>query len=597
MRKGQIKILEQARRSDYPDVVIKELSRNDLTLKELDRLYHKCWICRNHDNDWAEAFLSINNEDIISIINTCEYSNVLLSTSDLAFMIDIKSLCKFFMQDEVICNDVTDVRIVLMLRYLSCDDKYAPLLFAFARKYYDFLITEKHCSYDFIYWTYVRDVIESLISYAKYIDDFKAFIDNIDIVASIDEQGHIAIESLISNYQCQKYNFELKNASGVSNDIRNIDFKGYKARITATGHTRKVHRGLKCYSIEYYPFIEIDVSTEGVLYTKAESNKSKTIMLFYDDNNFVTKYKTKTAVKYKPTQLRELFDAISISDDEEDKTNAQSFVDFLCKIYNTYIFRDLYNDYLASGGLLLPCLVKEAAQYHNKRDLMLNLYHCDDLNVNLNKRNCNAVYALSKIYKRMTDEAFARALQIDNIKYQHVGRERCRFAYMIYNALYDTRVADNEDMLLRDAIYDEYNHKSISLLSPATITERHNERNKKAEAKKVKFSIRKDTKFKTLIDNMPSEYELIKTPERLVVETHMQHNCVALSDFYANKISNDKSLLYSVVFEDKRHTIEIAGDKGHYKVIQCYKACNQSPSEKLMQDLKQILKNINQKNH
>lgn len=590
MRKGQVKILEQAQRNNYPDVVIKELSRTDLTLKQLDRIYSKCWICYNHDNDWAKAFLNINDEDIITVINICEHSNVSLNASDLMSMTDVGAVCQFFSQDDIICNTIDDVRIVLTLRELSFDDKYLPILFDFACKYYD-LVKARDC------WSsprmIVHNVMNNLVSYIEYIDDFEAFINNIDIMSMMDEQGYINVKSLINDYQCQKYDFELKDASGIPADIRSIDFKGYKSQIIAAGYTRKVYRGLKCYSIEYYPFIEIDVSTEGRFYTKPKPNKSKTIMLFYDDNNFVTKYRTKTAVKYKPTQLKELFDAISISDDEEDKTNALSFVDFLCKIYNTYIFRDLYNDYLASGGLLLPCLVKEAAQYHNKRDLMLSLYHCDDLNINLNKRNCNAVYALSKIYKRMTDEAFAKALQIDNIKYQHVGRERCRFAYMIYNALYGTYIANDNDVLLRDAIYDEYNHKSISLLSPNTITERHNERNKKAEAKKVKFSIRKDTKFKTLIDNMPLEYELIKTPERLVAETHMQHNCVALSDFYANKIRNDKSLLYSVIFEDKRHTIEIAGDRGHYKAIQCYKACNQHPSEKLMQELKQILKNIN----
>lgn len=375
--------------------------------------------------------------------------------------------------------------------------------------------------------------------------------------------------------------------------MKEIDFKGYLASIEVEGYSRLVYNDLSCYKITYYPFSRASIYTSGKFYTKSNPRKEKTIIFFYGSGSFVTMYHTKTSFKYKPTSLRELFDAISIFDDEEDKNNAWSVIDFLCNLYNTRIFKDLYKDYLATEGFLLPCLIKEAAEYHNKQDLMIGLYHCDDLNVNLNKRNCNAVYALSKIYKRMTDEAYAKALQVDNIKFQHVGRMRHRFAFMIYNALYNTNVTEYTEELLRDAIYEEYQNKAISLLSPRTTTERHNQRAKQEKAKKIKFSIRKNTKFKTLIDNMPSEYELIKTPSRLIAETNMQHNCVALSDRYAIRINRDYSLLYSVVFEGNRHTIEFAGNKGSYKVIQCYKACNRRAAPKLLTQLKQILKQIN----
>lgn len=89
---------------------------------------------------------------------------------------------------------------------------------------------------------------------------------------------------------------------------------------------------------------------------------------------------------------------------------------------------------------------------------------------------------------------------------------------------------------------------------------------------------------------MPENYELIKTPKRLVNEGIMQKHCVAS---YDHKINSDLCMIYSVVFENVRHTIEIVQVNGHYKVAQCYKACNQASNPQLLQDLKGVLNKIN----
>lgn len=92
---------------------------------------------------------------------------------------------------------------------------------------------------------------------------------------------------------------------------------------------------------------------------------------------------------------------------------------------------------------------------------------------------------------------------------------------------------------------------------------------------------------------MPENYELIKTPKRLVNEGILQKNCVAS---YASRINSDQCIIYSVVFENVRHTIEIGRINGHYKAIQCYKACNQTSNPRLLQDLKKLLNKINNHN-
>lgn len=109
-------------------------------------------------------------------------------------------------------------------------------------------------------------------------------------------------------------------------------------------------------------------------------------------------------------------------------------------------------------------------------------------------------------------------------------------------------------------------------------------------AKTVKFRIKKNTKFRKLIENMPENYELIKTPKRLVHEGIIQKNCVAGYDY---RINSDLCIIYSVVFENVRHTIEIVQVNGHYKVSQCYRACNQASNPQLLKDLKDLLHKIN----
>lgn len=247
--------------------------------------------------------------------------------------------------------------------------------------------------------------------------------------------------------------------------------------------------------------------------------------------------------------------------------------------------------FLQSDGLLLPLLVTEAARYRTKQELFRNHYHMT-INGNWNRKNANLTYLILKLRPRITNEAFARAMQCKNApKIKKVGRKRYIMTYILYETLYSIPVGDfHGDGLLSDALYEEYQNKKIKLLSQNQTINEHNARQVNQREKTVKFRIRKDTKFKKLIKNMPENYELIKTPKRLVNEGILQKNCVA---GYAGKINSDYCMIYSVVFENVRHTIEIVRVNGHYKVAQCYRACNQASNPQLLHDLNSVLNKIN----
>lgn len=193
---------------------------------------------------------------------------------------------------------------------------------------------------------------------------------------------------------------------------------------------------------------------------------------------------------------------------------------------------------------------------------------------------------------RLTAQAFARAMQCKKVpQIIHVGRQRYKMAFILYNAVYDTDVSNSN--LLRDAVKEEYDLKKISLLSITRTINAHNERQaneRMKQKKKIKVKINKKTKFKKLIAAMPDKYELINTTERLIREATSQHNYV---ESYADYITDDKCMIYSTVYNNDRHTIEIRKRNNSYILSQCYKSCNKPPNPKLMQELKQQLNVIN----
>ncbi len=174
-----------------------------------------------------------------------------------------------------------------------------------------------------------------------------------------------------------------------------------------------------------------------------------------------------------------------------------------------------------------------------------------------NKKNANLTYLILKLRSRMTDEAIARSMQCKNApKIKKVGKRRYIMTYILYEAVYGVSVGNyHGDGLLSDALYEEYENKKIKLLPENQTINEHNarQREQSQKARKAKFRIKKDTKFRKLIESMPKDYELIKTSKRLVNEGIMQKNCVAS---YDHKINSDSCMIYSVIFKNVRHTIE-----------------------------------------
>lgn len=579
MRKGQIKLLERAKRWNFKEEFIDMLSSEDKTLKQLDDLFYVMYCYKNADKEWIETYFNIDNHEIYDLIRLCKEKNIPITTTDLKQMTTVEDACTFFSKGDIICSSIFDIEVLLEIGYHSYSNKLLNIARLLRGENLENYLSDFRR--DYRCKCLVKELSKSINE--RNSDDILNELD----IDSLNRNRESYLEECIYNHSPIK----IKSAKGIPEDIKKIDFKGYHTTIRHFGHSRYVNYSVNAIFITYNPYNEIIV--DNGRHIPRSDGKPKKLIFSYKTEDFITGYKTKSDYKYRPTQLRELYEIISVCDDGSDKQNADNIVDFLCKKYDTFIFKDLYRDFLDSNGLLLPLLISEAGQYKTKQDLFEKHYK-NTLKGNWNKKNANLTYILIKLNKRMTDAALARAMQCKKApQVRKVGKKRCVMLYILYETIYNVTKINGSggNSLLLDGLNEEYAEKSIKLLPINQTINQHNARHNNVKVKKAHFRIKKETKFKKLIDNMPDNYELIKTPKRLELEAELQHNCVA---GYDTKINSDNCMIYSVQYENIRHTIEIIKQGSDFKIAQCYRACNQSPIQSVLTDLNNTIKHINQ---
>ena len=89
---------------------------------------------------------------------------------------------------------------------------------------------------------------------------------------------------------------------------------------------------------------------------------------------------------------------------------------------------------------------------------------------------------------------------------------------------------------------------------------------------------------------LPKEYVRITTKRGLLQEAVIQHHCVAS---YAEKINKGKCLIYTIIYQGKRYTIEIVFSRKKFIVRQIRGAYNSPPPDNLTKELKKLLRDEN----
>lgn len=68
MRKGQLKLIERATRYGIDNEKVELLKNENLTIKQLERVFYTLWECRNMPLEWIIALLSVKDDDIFTFI-------------------------------------------------------------------------------------------------------------------------------------------------------------------------------------------------------------------------------------------------------------------------------------------------------------------------------------------------------------------------------------------------------------------------------------------------------------------------------------------------------------------------------------------------
>ncbi len=225
---------------------------------------------------------------------------------------------------------------------------------------------------------------------------------------------------------------------------------------------------------------------------------------------------------------------------------------------------------------------------------------------NWNKNNINLLYAIYNVSKYL-DEKSRRIIEeyddSDIFKQMKIpanmsfygrkskGVREFIHAYYI-KKLGAENITDEDSMIIRDYInicLDMKEKISLRYNSIKKLNNAHIKLSEEYEHKNMpNIQVPKDSRFKNLRKQFPSDFEWIKTKKRLIREAVLQKHCVAS---YAANINEDICAIYSFVYEPEncRYTLEIREEKGKYQLVQIQKKYNQGCSNEARQYVQQFI--------
>ena len=283
-----------------------------------------------------------------------------------------------------------------------------------------------------------------------------------------------------------------------------------------------------------------------------------------------------------------------------------------------YIFFRKYFLVLAKENLLIKDLLKE---YTNKDFLMdvpiafsllkeaKNKKHLLEIKVkykvpaSLNKYPLSLSYTFLKSIKYLKYKEdipklmeFVKVIfnknSFKNILTRNKEIEKIKNFFKIYFC-FTLKVDSYKERIIEDYInlcFLEKRKINLKIKSYKRIENEHNELAMKNGLRGQRLEIRKDNPFLKL--KFPDEFEMIKDVERLYQEGVLNRNCVFS---YLDYINSGKCMIYSTIYEEERHTIEIGIEDNKFILKQIRTYANSEANSKLVKEIKKILEKESQK--
>ncbi len=242
-----------------------------------------------------------------------------LTVSEMRTMTTTEGILGFFSKEEIICNNTFDVEVILETGY----HEYTVSLLNIARKLYTLNIKQNYeyeCDKT-LNILKILDIINKLQDFMSLSFNYEDFLNGIDI-NKLSEHKEQYLLDYKRQFAFDNALFKLNSAKGIPKEIQQMNFQGYYTEINTNGFSRYVDYDLNAFFITYKPFGKICIDQDGTFKTNTWNSTAKKIIFSNKTQEFITGYETKKGFKYKPTQLKELFLAISIHDTDDDVRNA-----------------------------------------------------------------------------------------------------------------------------------------------------------------------------------------------------------------------------------------------------------------------------------
>lgn len=450
MRKAVEKLLEKARKNNFPDDIIKILKREDLSVDIIDRIYH---------------YYDTNKQEYSSQQLCGEINRILLfpfSGSQKEYKEKL-SRCLMKYYKDCILGSVNKRRIFLLNNYEGFNRIYTTLLqrnvsYHIIKRIYNFINEYNVPSSDIwslnfyatqlkniqniefltTIWSecYMLGVKNNIVGHDFLFQDFGDLM--ISTSQAIPDQnftiekyvkknkgpgGDLCINAAEFYIDCINKSSELINLIGKNFDL-DIQMKYAGSSITAQyqsiqWETEKINKcislateidtDLKLYSstgILYiyitengisiklfkYSMINISKSYGSQKYEKHYTGEPTTMQLYISPSGEIFQ-KAKYKKRYYPLSVKQLIELTECLYSDDLVKFIYLYMDYL--ISKNIFLKNVFAD--CKKYCLIPLTVNECLSYHNKSELIKGKYKkADGINIQWNKRNLNLSYMIIK---------------------------------------------------------------------------------------------------------------------------------------------------------------------------------------------------------
>lgn len=344
-----------------------------------------------------------------------------------------------------------------------------------------------------------------------------------------------------------------------------------------------------------------DKKAEAVIYGNQLTEKIEIIISY--EYGFYQKIKRKGKELLVPLRVKTLASFYNEKNELFDL-----FCEIIQNIFLTqgcFFIKDVIR-YIKKGVFLPDLLVDDIPSYFSFNHVFKMKY---PVRRNWNKNDINILYITYNMAKYVDESSKEILIQLNNNKefdFHNLlgnpkkiifrGKKKFGFIISFFTQLYKTKFQVDSD---NQYILSDYIRMCIITKIKLNLRIKSISRLKREHDKIMFIYCKKDTPvikippnsaFSALRKILPCEFEQIKTKERIIKETIMQHNCVWS---YADLINNDKCAIYSLYYEpdETRYTIEFRKeDTLNYFIVQLLGPCNQEGSNNVYSYVSQFIK-------